>query len=63
MTVINTVYSLHSCLSCPHNILKMEEEKETEKGAHACLLLTLTPHIDYTFSGLPSRTKHGDLSC
>lgn len=28
-----------------------------------CLLLTLTPHIDYTFSGLPSRTKHGDLSC
>lgn len=32
MTVTNTAHSLHSCLSCPQNILKLGEEKETEKG-------------------------------
>ncbi len=64
MTVTNTVYSLHSCLSRPQNICRWGgKRKQRRDSMSACLLLTLRPHTDYTFSGLPSVTKKRDLSC
>lgn len=43
MTVTNTVYSLHSRLSCLENMLKTDKEKKKEKGEGTtvcCLILT-----------------------
>lgn len=38
MTVANAVYSLHSCLSCLQNILKLKSEKAGEKGSMSVCL-------------------------